>query len=211
METQRRHISWFLWLGLLFPVLGVLGIFLLAQFRPNRATEHPSLGYPVPEFTLTNQDGRSVTLSDLRGQVWIGDIIFTRCAGPCPVMTKRMSELQGQLPKDQPIKLVTLTTDPEFDTPEVMKGFGEKFNADFKRWVFLTGEKKEIARLAVEGLKLAAVPTNPAERERPEDLFIHSTRFVVVDKHAVMRASFDSNDPSVHSKVIQLVRQLLRE
>jgi protein SCO1/2 len=125
-------------------------------------------------------------------------------------MTRKLSELQEPLFKDG-VKFVTLTTDPEFDSPTMMKRFGERFSADFKNWYFLTGDKKQIADLAIDGMKLVAIEKKPEERENPADLFIHSTRFVVVDKAGIVRASFDSTDPDTRDKVLSSVRKLLRE
>lgn len=200
------------WGMLLLTLTAALGSYLLAQAVPRAAEQEITrLNFPVPEFTLTNQDGRVVTRADLRGKVWVGDIVFTRCAGPCPVMTKKLSDLQPELLRCGNVELLTLTTDPEFDSPKEMQRFGERFNADFAHWLFLTGTKKEIARLAVDGLKLVAIEKTPDQRENPEDLFIHSTRFVIVDKQGVMRASLDSNDPQIKGKVLKVVRKLLRE
>ena len=86
-------------------------------------------------------------MADLTNRVWVADIIFTRCAGPCPVITGRMKSLEAALPKTSDAKLVTLTTDPDYDTPAMMKRYGERFGADFNRWMFLTGTKAEIAAL----------------------------------------------------------------
>ena len=83
----------------------------------------------------------------MTNRVWVADIIFTRCAGPCPVITGHMKSLEDALPKTSDAKLVTLTTDPDFDTPAMMKRYGERFGADFNRWMFLTGTKAEIAAL----------------------------------------------------------------
>jgi protein SCO1/2 len=153
----------------------------------------PVLGQ-APPFTLTNQLGEVVTLHDLTGRVWVADIIFTRCAGPCPVMTHQMSELQTLWAREPRVRLVTLTTDPVYDTPAVLRAYGEKAQADPQRWWFLTGDKAEIARVAVQGLRLTAVPVPEAERVNPADLFIHSTLFVVVDKHGRLRAVVETQD-----------------
>ena len=80
----------------------------------------PVLGQ-LPDFVLTNQLGQAVSLADLRGQVWVADVIFTRCPGPCAKMTRHYAELQTALPANQPIKLVSFTSDPEYDTPKVLK------------------------------------------------------------------------------------------
>ena len=118
----------------------------------------------------------------------MADIIFTRCAGPCPRLTRQMKSLQDQLPADSAAKLVTLTTDPDFDSPAVLKKYGERAGADFNRWTFLTGTKREIAQLASGSLKLSSQPVKLDKQQNPVDLFIHATIFVVVDKHARLRA-----------------------
>jgi len=124
-------------------IVAITVAFALSRFRQPVALP---LNYPVPDFTLTNQFREPVTLTNLRGHPWVADIIFTQCAGPCPVMTGKMAELQSRLPRSSPAKLVTLTTDPDNDSPEVLKRFAERYKADFNRWSFLTGRKDQIAR-----------------------------------------------------------------
>ena len=172
---------------------------------------------PVADFTLTNQDGRISTLADFTNRVWLADIIFTRCAGPCPRLTQQMRQVQDSLPKDSGAKLVTLTTDPEFDTPAVLKKYGERFGADFNRWTFLTGTKSEIAGVAANSLKLSAQPVKPEEQKNSADLFIHTTIFVIVDKHAQLRGFFETGGDGVDwtnavlPKILKSVRQLENE
>jgi len=193
-------------------VLGLL-LALLTNSPTNKAL--PVYGQ-VADFTLTNQMGQAVSLADLRRQVWVADIIFTRCPGPCLKMTRQMRELQAALPPGSGAKLVSLTTDPEFDTPAVLKAYAQRFEADPKRWVFLTGTPKQIASLAIDSLKLAAVEKKPEERESPVDLFVHATIFVVIDKHAQLRGIFQTTgeniDPArVRSEILAAVNQLERE
>jgi protein SCO1 len=178
--------------------------------------ELPVLGQ-VAGFTLTNQNGLATTLADFTNHVWVADIIFTRCAGPCPRMTAQMKSLQDSLPPTSETKLVTLTTDPDYDTPSVMKRYGERFNADFNRWTFLTGTKAEIAGLAGDSLKLSAVPVKPEDRKNDADLFIHTTIFVIVDGHAQLRGIFETGGDGVdwtnvvQPRLLATVRQLERE
>lgn len=197
-----------------FIVWGALGVTILAitaAFIYKRLASEPVLPRvigPVGDFTLTNQHGKAVSAADFRDQVWIANIIFTRCAGPCPAMTKAMKQIQDAT--DKRVRLVTLTTDPDNDTPEVLKRYGEKFGADFNRWSFLTGSKEQIARLAVNGLKLTAQEKAASERENPADLFIHSAAFVVIDQSNNLRAAFQLEDPDFTSKVHTASRILLR-
>jgi cytochrome oxidase Cu insertion factor (SCO1/SenC/PrrC family) len=206
-----------LWIGIscLFGLLGLA--YLLSLTELNRVHHHapPVLGQ-IADFTLTNQDGKITTLADLTNRVWVTDIIFTRCAGPCPIMTGEMKKLQGALPSTSEAKLVTLTTDPDYDSPAVMKRYGNHFGADFNRWTFLTGTKAEIAALASGSLKLSAVPVKLEDQKSVADLFIHSTYFVVVDKHAQLRGVFETGGEgvdwtNVQPRVVETVLQLEHE
>ena len=97
-----------------------------------------------------------------------------------------------------------------------MKRYAERFGADPARWSFLTGIKAEIAKLAIDSLKLTAIEKKPEERETPEDLFIHSTIFVIVDKQAQLRGVFETTGEGIEPQVVkaqilQAVRQLEKE
>ncbi|MGA4643211.1 SCO family protein [Limisphaera sp. 4302-co] len=202
-------------LVLLGLTLAVLLALALVAVRRNPEPPLPVLG-TVPDFVLTNQSGIAVTRADLRGHPWVADIIFTRCAGPCPILTRRMKMLQDALPADRPVRLVTLTTDPAYDTPEVLRRYGEKFGADFRRWWFLTGAPEQIARLAVDGLKLTALEIPEEQRSHPAELFIHSTTFVLVDGQGRLRASFetvgeDVDFQTVQRRILRAIRRLERE
>ena len=201
--TERLSRTIWIGVGLLIVILSVS--FVLSQLQPRKgsASKLPVLGQ-VADFALTNQAGQRVTLADLRGKAWVADIIFTRCAGPCPRMTKQMASVQAALPPASNAKLVTLTTDPEFDTPEVLKKYPERLGLKATdRWMFLTGTKTQIAGLAIDSLKLTAIEKKPAERTDADDLFIHSTIFVVVDKQARLRAVFETDGEGVEWAKVQ--------
>ena len=191
-STNSRPVEWAVWGGIAFVVLAILGAFV--RERSRATTSKLPVIAQVADFTLTNQLGHPVRLADLRGQVWIADIIFSRCPGPCATMTKRMSELQAALPANAPVKLVSLTTDPGHDTPHTLASYAQRFGADSNRWHFLTGAKADLVKLAVNSLKLTVLDKEEASRTSPNDLFIHSTIFVVVDKQGRLRAVFESMD-----------------
>lgn len=201
-----------LWGAALLLVIGMVGLLAWRQVRQQRLPPiRPPVLFAIPEFTLTNQLGRPVARADLRGSVWVADIIFTRCAGPCPKMTQRMSELQAALPADQPVKLITLTTDASHDTPAVLRAYGERYDARPEQWWFLTGDPRAIANLAMDGFKFVAVEKPAAERTDPADLFVHSTFYVVVDKQGRARAVFDYDEPDMPARLLETVQALLRE
>ena len=192
-------------------LVAILVAFVLNQIREKgvRPLLFPT-SWPLADFTLTNQLGRPVSLRDLKGHVWIANIIFTRCAGPCPRLTAQISELQTALARNPSVKLVSLTTDPEYDTPAVLRQYAEHFKADPARWFFLTGSKAQIAGVAIDGLKLTAVEKDPAKREDAADLFIHSLLMVVVDKRGDVRAAFESTEEGWKDKVLTTARYLER-
>src|SRR5882672_9843087 len=124
MDQTTERLSRTIWIGVGLMIVILCVSFVLSQLQPRKpALPKLSVLGQVADFALTNQAGQPVTLADLRGKVWVADIIFTRCAGPCPRMTKQMHSMQQALPQTSGAKLVTLTTDPEFDTPEVLKKY----------------------------------------------------------------------------------------
>jgi protein SCO1/2 len=198
MDDISQRLPRTLWVGVVLFLALLCLAYMLSVSELNTPHRHtlPVLGR-ITDFTLTNQDGATTKLANLSNHVWVADIIFTRCAGPCPTMTTQMKSLQDALPTASPARLVTLTTDPDFDTPPVMKKYGERYGANFSYWKFLTGTKAEIAGLAGDSLKLSAVPVKPEDRKNDADLFIHTTIFVVVDKHARLRAVFETEGEGI--------------
>jgi cytochrome oxidase Cu insertion factor (SCO1/SenC/PrrC family) len=152
--------------------------------------------FDLPSFEMINQDGQAVSDATLRGGPVILDFVFTNCAGPCPIMTGKMADLQGAIP-DKRVKFVSVSVDPERDTPEVLKEYGKSYEADFSRWSFLTtSDVRKVYELSA-GLKLAALP---AAGETP---IIHSEKFVLVDGRGRVRGYYSSNDPE---QVAQLAK-----
>lgn len=197
MAESPEQLPRVLWVGVVF-LMGLLCVACLLALAELKTQENAlPIYYPVSDFTLTNQDGQATTLADLTNHVWVADIIFTRCAGPCPRMTGQMKSVQDRLLPDSGTKLVTLTTDPDYDTPEILKRYGEHYGADFSRWAFLTGTKDEIANAAATSLKLGTTPVAPADQKSAVDLFIHTTIFVLVDKHERVRGVFETGGEDV--------------
>ena len=215
MTEPSQNLPRTLWAGLIL-LSGLVGLAVLLSLAERERQSLPVLGY-IADFTLTNQEGQLTTLADLTNYVWVADIIFTRCAGPCPHMSAQMKTVQDALLPNSRARLVTLTTDPDYDSPKVLKRYGERFGARFQRWIFLTGTKAQIGSLAASSLKLGSTPVNPADRKNAADLFIHTTIFVLVDKHARLRGIFETGGEDVdwenivRPSLLADVRRLERE
>jgi cytochrome oxidase Cu insertion factor (SCO1/SenC/PrrC family) len=164
----------------------------------------PSYG-SVPAFQLVNQSGQPFGSAQLNRKIWIADFIFTSCRGPCPLISTRMSELQKPLEKTD-VHLVSFSVDPETDTPEVLRGYAEKLQADPKRWDFLTGPKSAIYKLSHDGFKLAV-----SDGSEAEGVPVHSTRMGLVDRHGQIRGYYDALEPDAMTKLLADTNHLLRE
>jgi len=163
----------------------------------------------VPDFSLTERSGRPIELSALKGKILVVNFIYTSCKDTCPLQSAEMAKFQSDLKDLKEVRLISVSVDPERDTPEVLSQYADRFHADPERWLFLTGQKEEIYRLAQEGFRLSAVPAPDAGREDPA--ILHSSRFVLVDGEAQIRGYYDSNDPEALRRLRQDVTTLLRK
>ena len=214
MESNVKMVRLVVWSGLFLVILAICFAFVREQgasiSKSNNKDALPIIS-KLSDFNLTNQLSEPVGLDDFAGKVWFADIVFTRCAGPCPAMTKRMAELQSYYSNNQNVAFVTLTTDPEFDTPKIMRRFAEKHGAQNQSWDFLTGKKSEIVRLAVDGMKLTVINKPKDKQVSPEDLFIHSSYFVVFDQQGRLRGALESLEEGWKEKAIGIATKLLKE
>jgi protein SCO1/2 len=109
-----------------------------------------------------------VTNTDLLGHVWIANFIYTRCATECPLMSNQMARFQEALAAERDVRFVSVTVDPEYDTPEVLTRYAQSFAAQPQRWLFLTGDKTATYRLVREGFRLGVM--EPSETGRSSAL-----------------------------------------
>src|SRR5467141_881094 len=111
-----------------------------ASHHPTKQQRLPKIA-PAPAFALTSQDGTRVSLADLRGKIVAVTFIYTSCTDSCPVLTALMAHVQDKLGQDfgEKVAFVSITVDPERDTPEVLKEYAQTFGANLAGWSFLTG------------------------------------------------------------------------
>jgi protein SCO1/2 len=160
--------------------------------------------WPAPDFTLTERNEKPVTLADLKGKVWIADFFYTSCPGPCPMLSSRLSDLQKELANDADVRLVSISSDPEKDTPQVLREYASHFGAG-DRWLFLTGSKESIYKLANEGFKLGL-----AEDRTAKEPISHSTKLVLIDRAGIIRGFYDGVGGSI-TRLLTDIRTLEKE
>lgn len=144
--------------------------------------------HQIPDFTLINQDGDTVTREDMLGKIYVADFFFTRCPTICPAMQFSMLRLQNRFVDYNDFALVSHSVDPLFDTPEVLNTYAEELGADLSNWTFLTGEKDSIYKLAYEGYFV-----NAMEDDGAPGGFLHSEYLVLVDKEGRIRSGLDDD------------------
>jgi protein SCO1 len=206
-----RGLLWGLLVGVLLAVVAAALWKTVGEPRP----EPPPVLVEVGDFTLTSRDGETVTRGDLLGAPWIADVLFTRCVLACPLMSTKMAKLDRELPvaaedgAEPAVRLVSISIDPEHDTPEVLQEFGAKYGAS-DRWLFLTGARDEVIAAAGEkGLRLPFDPNPPLTPLQPGDNIFHSTRFVLVDAEGRVRGYYESESSEDLAKLRRDLAALL--
>ncbi|HWO40567.1 MAG TPA: SCO family protein [Candidatus Eisenbacteria bacterium] len=165
----------------------------------------------VPPFSLTERDGRQVTLADLKGKVWIANFIYTNCPDTCPIQSAQLRQIQEGFKSEKDLKLVSITVDPERDTPEALSKYANRFGADPERWLFLTGEKEAIHKFAQEGFRLGAAEIPHSKRPESGATHTHSPRFVLIDRAAQIRGYYVSTDSEALQRLRRDLKTLLRD
>jgi protein SCO1/2 len=185
-------------------MLLIAGAYRLFHASERKSTDTaPPIGI-VPPFQFTTQEGKTLSRADLLGKVWVIDFFFTRCPGPCPVMSSRMAEISKELKKASDVRLVSLSIDPEHDTPEILTAYASRLGADPNRWIFLTGPKNQVDEFTTKGM-LQVLATDPA------GVPTHSTRFMVIDREGRIRTLHKLDEPELVQKLLMDIGSLLRE
>lgn len=175
--------------------LSLVAVFLLLVAGCTRKSDLP-VYKQVSSFALLDQQGKTYTLANLRGKVWVANFIFTRCAGPCPRMSGKMKELAAGFTGDE-VRFISFTIDPDYDKPPVLAEYAKRFGAVSGRWVFLTGERAELQKLGRASFMLNDV----------DGSMQHATQFALVDRAGRIRGYYMSE----HVDQMQLLRSHITE
>lgn len=208
---MRRRKQYLLVMSVL-SVAGVMVILFLTQELDARRDRQLSLEIPhldglpelgaVTEFQLiAAAEETPFALEDLKGKVSVVDFIFTSCGGICPVMTNNLSDVHRMFSEEEGVQFVSVSVDPETDTPEVLREYAKRNRANPDRWHFLTGDLEAVHSLAVDGFKIGSV----------EDPLIHSPHFVLVDRAGNIRGYYTGTDPEEKARIADDIRTLLAE
>lgn len=163
----------------------------------------PALG----AFRLVDQHDQTVTEATLADRPWIAAFIFTRCPASCPRISAVMRGLQGKLAGSS-VRLVSISVDPDRDTPAVLDRYARGLGADPSRWLFLTGPKADVYRLILERFQVPVSPAPPEAVAAGAEDVAHSERLVLVAPGNRLRGYFDANDPAAVAELAASARAL---
>jgi len=142
----------------------------------------------VPDFSFTNQDGKTISNEDYKGKVYVAEFFFTTCPSICPIMNRNMVKIQNKFFGNPNLGIASFTINPEHDTPEVLKIYADSYKITNPNWHLLTGDKQEIYNLANAGFNLYV-----GEAAEVEGGFEHSGFFALIDQEGKLRSRYDEN------------------
>jgi protein SCO1/2 len=154
-------------------------------------TRPPRMDLPdygeAPNFSLTTQDGQLFDSGALKGKVWIASFVYSTCKSSCPMLASQLKHLYKDMPPDEAFELISVTVDPDVDTPMRLQAYAKELGVADHRWLFLTGKKAYIKSLINDGFRLVADPSVRSD----DNEIMHSTKLVLVDTQGHIRGYFD--------------------
>ncbi len=168
--------------------------------------QHVKKYHTISDFSLINQNGKTVTQEDYKDKIYVADFFFTTCLTICPIMTDNMVEVQNKLKNDSEIMLLSHTVTPEIDSVAQLKRYALKKGVDDTKWNLVTGEKKEIYKLARKSYLAVKSDGNGDEYD-----MIHTENFILVDKKKRIRGFYDGTDDLDIQQLLKDIEILKKE
>jgi len=217
---MKGSFSNYKWIGLSIIIWGVISVSLfysilkpvekLPIYQPASVNSelvdttivHKINYHKISDFSLTNQNGETVTQNKFDNKIYVADFFFTTCQSICPIMTKNMKEIQDKLIKDSEVLLLSHSVFPEIDSVEVLKKYAIENDVIDSKWDLVTGDKKQIYDLARKSY-LAAKDNSFGEYE-----MIHTENFVLIDKKKQIRGFYDGTNKEEIDKLYEDIKIL---
>ncbi len=168
--------------------------------------QHIKKYHKIADFSLTNQNGKTITQNDYKGKIYVADFFFTTCQTICPIMTDHMRDIQKEVLNDDDVMLLSHSVTPKIDSVEQLKRYAKLKGVNDAKWNLVTGDKKHIYELARKSY--LAVKTNGNGDEYD---MIHTENFMLIDKKRQIRGFYDGTDPEAISQLLKDIKTLKKE
>lgn len=213
MKSTHRYF----WLLALIPLAFIAWYFIakkeaapvryLPYFGPKFAQNKTDTSYhSVPDFEFTNQNGELVNQNIIKNKIYVTEYFFTTCKTICPVMNDHLTDIYKEFKNEKDFLILSHTVDPETDSIALLKAYADAHGVKDNRWQFVTGNKKDLYRIARKGYLIT-----PEDGKGDEDDFIHTQNFALIDKERRIRGYYDGTDSAEISRLKQDIRILLKE
>ena len=205
IKFLRKHI-WIIGIFFFLTMITVMRPFLIRRPPP------PEIVGEVPAFALLDQDGDRFTREQMieEDKTWIVGFVFTRCQTTCPAVSRAMLMVQEQIARsrlEEHVEFVSISVDPEYDTPEVLEAYADKIGADRSNWRFVTGEREDIEEFVVDGFKLAV--GEPGQNDAGVFDIAHSVKLALVDRFGNIRGYYSIDDEGLaelYHRTVRVIR-----
>ena len=193
----------------------ILGISFLGYYykvmreHPKKLSTYGNPGHTVKPFSFINQNGKVVTDKDFDGKIYVVEYFFTTCEGICPKMNENMAKVYQAFRGQNDVAILSHTVDPETDTVEQLKRYSMKFDADPNQWVFVTGNKDSLYKMAIKSYIVPVTEDTTNTDVLPD--FIHTEKFILVDKEKHIRGIYDGTNEGDVKKLIVDINTLQSE
>jgi protein SCO1 len=187
--------------------------FTLKTFVPIEVVENPKTGksdtvfHQIPDFSLINQYGETITQETVKDKIWVVDFFFTSCPSICPIMTNELSRVQNYFKGNDNIVILSHTVNPEEDSVSVLADYAQQYGAIKNKWHLLTGNKSSLYELGEKGYFMPVAKGESGD----DDDFIHSEKFILIDKNKNIRGFYNGTDAKEVDRLITEINILLYE
>ena len=178
----------------------LIGAIVLIAIKQKNQPNLPSYS-EVPVFSFTNSNGELLNNNVLNGKVYVVDFFFTTCATICIDMSANLMDVQEAFKNNDHFQILSFTVDPEYDTNEILNTYAERHDSNPNIWNFITDDKKKIYDIARHGFKVVATEGDGG----PGD-FIHTNKFIVVDKNGTIRGYYNGTDKAEVQRMISEIK-----
>lgn len=163
--------------------------------------------HKIPDFSFASQTGDSVSLKTIENKIYVADFFFVNCPGICVKMAKQMQRVYAAYKENSNVVILSHTVNPEEDSIKVLMEYAKKQGViDHKKWIFLTGTKPKLYQMARLGYYVTAT-----EGDGGEDDFVHTEKFVLIDKNRNIRGYYDGTNENEVNKMLFDIDILLAE
>lgn len=175
------------YIGISFIIL-IFGIWAIPKIVDHYSEPDLAVIGTVPDFSFTDQNGKTISNSDYKGKVYVAEFFFTTCPSICPIMNRNMVKVQNEFYGNPNLGIASFSIDPDYDTPEVLRDYAKSYQITNPNWHLLTGEKVKIFDLANSGFNLYV-----GENSEVEGGFEHSGYFALIDQEGKIRSRYDEH------------------